>query len=74
MPYVNNKDTDQPVHLRSLISAFAVHCLDSIIPILANPKMSSLYLADVAEQASLSRTWMKTSKIGFLVSYEAQVI
>ena len=27
--YVNNKDTDQPVHPRSLISAFVVRCLDS---------------------------------------------
>ena len=35
MPNVNNKDTDQPAHQRSLISAFVVHCLDSIISILA---------------------------------------
>ena len=34
MPYGNNKGTDQPGHLRSLISTFAVHCLDRIIPIL----------------------------------------
>ena len=31
MSYANNKGADQPVHLRSLISAFVVHCLDSII-------------------------------------------
>ena len=29
-PYANNKGADQPVHLRSLISAFVVRCLDSI--------------------------------------------
>ena len=29
MPYANNKDTDQPAHLHSLISAFVVRCLDS---------------------------------------------
>ena len=29
--YANNKGTDQPVHLSSLISAFDVCCLDSII-------------------------------------------
>ena len=31
MYYANNKGTDQPAHLRSLISTFVVHCLDSII-------------------------------------------
>ena len=31
MSYANNKGTDQPVHLRSLISAFVVRYLDSII-------------------------------------------
>ena len=33
MPYANNKGVDQPVHLCSLISAFIVCCLDSIIPL-----------------------------------------
>ena len=28
MPYANNKCADQPAHLRSLISAFVVRCLD----------------------------------------------
>ena len=32
MPYANNKGADQPAHLRSLISAFVVRCLDSITP------------------------------------------
>ena len=31
MPYPNNKCADQPAHPRSLISAFFVRCLDSII-------------------------------------------
>ena len=31
MPYVNNKDTDQPAPLRRLISAYVVRCPDSII-------------------------------------------
>ena len=30
MPYANNKGADQPVHPRSLFSAFVVRCLDSI--------------------------------------------
>ena len=32
MSYVNNKDTDQPAHLHSLISVFVIHSLDSIMP------------------------------------------
>ena len=35
MPYMNNKGTDQPAHPRSLISTFVVHCLGSIMPLLA---------------------------------------
>ena len=31
MSYANNKDADQPAHSRSLISAFVVRCVDSII-------------------------------------------
>ena len=40
MPYANNKGADQPAHLRSLISAFVVRCLDSIIPLLAIAEIS----------------------------------
>ena len=40
--YANNKDADQPAHPHSLISAFVVRFLDSIIPLLAVSKMSSL--------------------------------
>ena len=35
MPYANNKGADQPVHPRSLMNAFVVYCLDSMIFILA---------------------------------------
>ena len=35
VPYANNKGADQPAHPRSLISTFVVHCLDSIIHLLA---------------------------------------
>ena len=31
MAYANNNGTDQPVHPRSLISAYVIRCLDSII-------------------------------------------
>ena len=33
MLYANNKGANQPAHPRSLISAFVVRCLDSLIPL-----------------------------------------
>ena len=68
MLYVNNKGADQPVHPPSLISAFVVRCLDSIIPLLAIAQISRLWLVSVAEQAWLSLTWLQTPKTGFLVT------
>ena len=49
-------------HSRSLISAFVVHCLDSIIPLIAIVKISRPYLASLAEQAGLSLTWLQTRR------------
>ena len=40
MAYANNKGAGQPAHPRSLISAFVVRCLDSVICILAISKVS----------------------------------
>ena len=60
LPYANNKDADQPAHPRSLISIFIVHCLDSIIPMLATSKISRLSLASVAAQDGLSLPWLQT--------------
>ena len=54
--YANNKAEDQPAHPRSLISAFVVRCLDSIVPILATSKISRLLLISVGEQAGLCLT------------------
>ena len=42
MPYANIKGADQPAHPRSLISAFIVRWLDSVIPRLAISKFSRL--------------------------------
>ena len=67
MPYANNKGADQPAHLRSLISAFVVRCLDSIIPLVSISEISSRYLASVAAQAGLCLTWTQTPNTGFLV-------
>ena len=60
MPYGNNKGADQPVHPCSLISAFVVCCLDSIISILAISKILRPWLVSIAEQAGLSLTWSQT--------------
>ena len=40
LPYANNKDTDEPAHSRSLISAFVIRSLDSIISLLAKSEIS----------------------------------
>ena len=42
MSYANNKGADQPAHPRSLISAFVVHCLDSIISLDPIAEISTL--------------------------------
>ena len=55
-----NKGADQPAHPRSLISAFVVRCLDSVMSLVCVTKLSSLMLASVTEQASLSLTWSET--------------
>ena len=35
MPYANNKVSDQPAHLHSLISTFVIRCLDGIISVVS---------------------------------------
>ena len=65
MSYANNKGADQPAHLDSLISAFVVRCLDSVMSLVSVTKISNLRLASVAEQAGLSLTWSETPKDTF---------
>ena len=65
MSYANNKGADQPAHPRSLISAFVVRCLDSVMSLVSVTKIPSLMLASVAEQASLSLTWSETPEDTF---------
>ena len=65
MSHANNKGADQPAHPRSLISAFVVRCLDSVMPLVSVANISSLMLASVAEQASLSLTWSETPEDTF---------
>ena len=54
MSYANNKGADQSAHPHSLISAFVVHCLDSVMSLVSVTKISNLMLASVAEQAGLT--------------------
>ena len=42
MSYANNKGADQTAHSRSLISAFVVRCLDSIISLDSIAEISRL--------------------------------
>ena len=48
MPYVNNKDADQPAYPRNQISVFVVHFLDSIIPVIAIPETFLLISSNFA--------------------------
>ena len=65
MSYANDKGVDQPAHPRSLISAFIVRCLDSVMSLVSVTKISSLMLASVAEQAGLSLTGLETPEDTF---------
>ena len=56
------------MHPRSLISAFVVRCLDSIIPEVSISEISSLYLVPLAVQAGLSLPGRKLPETGFLVT------
>ena len=56
MPYANKKGADQPAHPLSLISAFVVRCLDSMICLVSLSAISLLSLISVTEQAGLSLT------------------
>ena len=40
MPYANNKGADQTAHPRSLISAFVVRSLDSILSVVSRSEIS----------------------------------
>ena len=49
-------------------STFVVRCHDSVISLVSISEISSLYLASVAEQASLSLSWSQTQKTGYLAT------
>ena len=64
-PYANNKGTDQPALMRSLMSTFVVHCLYSMISILAKSKDWGFWLPSVAEQSGLNLNWSQTPEDSF---------
>ena len=68
MPYAKVKVTYQSARPRSLISAFVVHWLDSIIPLVCISEISIIYLVSVTAQTGLSLSWSETAKTGFLVT------
>ena len=51
---VNNKGTDQPAHLCSLVSAYVIRLMESTISRLTSSEISCFRLVSVAEQASLN--------------------
>ena len=58
--YANNKGADQPAHLRSLISAFVIRYLDSIIAKLDTSKVSRFSIAEHS-------AWSEIQKAGYLM-------
>ena len=68
--FVNNKAADH-----SLISAFVIHVMESIISYLATSKISIFQLVSAADQTGLSLNLSETPKTGFvpLGPYSADV-
>ena len=66
--FVNIIDADQPAHLRSLISAFVVPILSSIICKLATGKILFVLLVSEADETGLKPVLSETSKTGFLMA------
>ena len=66
--FANKPDTDQPARPRSLISAFVIRLLESIISRLASSKVSILQLVTVAEETGLQLALLETPMTGFLMT------
>ena len=66
--FANNTGADQPTHLHSLISAFVIFILESIISRLAKSEISNFNIVYVAEETGLSLALSKTRKTGFVAS------
>ena len=66
--FANNKGTDQPTHRRSLIIAFVILFLKSVISYLTTSEISVFQLVSVAEETALSLALSEIPKKGYLVS------
>ena len=64
----NNTGADQPAHPRSLISAFVIRLMESIICKLATGDISIFQLVCVAEETGLKLALAETPKTGFLAA------
>ena len=65
---MNNKGADQPAHPRSLISAFVIRLLKSIISRLDTREISIFQLVSVVEQTGLHLALLETPKTGFVAT------
>ena len=63
--FANNTGADQPAHSGSLISAFVIHFLESIICKLAAGEISIFQLVSVAEETGLKLASSDIRKTGF---------
>ena len=66
--FAKNTGADQPAHLRSLISAFVIRFLESIICKLATGEISIFQMVSVAKYTGLKLALSETPKQGFLVT------
>ena len=66
--FANNTGADQPAHPGSLISAFVISFLESIICKLATDEISIFWLVSVAEETGLKLALSETPNAGFLTT------
>ena len=64
--FANNTGADQPAHPRSLISAFVIRLMESVLCKLATGEISIFQLVSVADETGLEHTLSETPKTGFL--------
>ena len=66
--FANNTGADKTAHPRSLISAFVIRVLETIISRLASSAISIFWLVSVVQEVGLNLTLSETPKTGFLVT------
>ena len=72
--FTNNTGADQPAHMHSLIIAFVILFLESIIWKLATGNISIFKLVSVAEETGFSLALLETPKTGYLTSRPINVL